>query len=692
MCSYASEFILKGNQNVCFYHSNSTNQMLLELFSSMFFSRLSRSVFRFHSLPAIPASKSGDFKSPVHQSLHLSLERCSSMRLLKVLHAQIILQGLVSETLTLGKLVSFCAVSQAGDLHYAQLVFDHHLQPNKFMFNCLIRGYSTSQHPINAIFLYFKMMRSGFLPNQFTLPFVLKACASQLAYWEVLLVHCHAIRLGILSHVCVQNALINVYAVCGFVQCARQLFDEMSHRTLVSWNSIIGGYSRNGFCKEAFLLYRDMRVWGFQPDLFTLVHLFSICTRSHNLDMGKCVHLYVEITGIEFDQILRNALLDMYAKCGDLLSARTIYDRMIDKNVVSHTSMISAYSKHGLFRYAREVFDQIPDKNVISWNSMISCYVQEGRCKEALLLLQQMCETTIMPDEATLVSVLSACSQIGDLAMGKKAHYYICSNNIMITATLSNSLIDMYAKCGALETAMDFFFESKDKNLVSWNVIIQALALHGYGLHALKLFNMMHTSGIWPDEITFTGLLSACSHSGLVDMGRSLFERMSSVYGILPEIEHYACMVDLLGRGGLLQEAVKLIGGMPMKPDVVVWGAMLGACRIYGNVDIGNQILKQVLELETYSSGLYVLLSNIYFEAKRWKEVRNIRKLMNEHGIIKCKAVSFIEIDECITEFMVDDKRHETSGIYPLLDQLTDHLRSVGHLSNNSILISDSEG
>lgn len=302
-----------------------------------------------------------------------------------------------------------------------------------------------------------------------------------------------------------------------------------------------------------------------------------------------------------------------------------------------------------------------------------------------------MCETIIIPDEATLVSVLSACSQIGDLAMGDKAHYYICNNNIMITATLLNALIDMYAKCGALETAMDFFFEFTDKNLMSCNVIIQALALHGYGLRALKLFNMMHTLGIWPDKITFTGLLSACSHSGLVNMGRYLFERMSFVYGIFPEIEHYACMVDLLGRGGLLEEAVKLIGGMPMKPDVVVWGAMLGACKTYGNVDIGNQILKQVLELETYSSGLYVLLSNIYFEAKRWREVKNIRKLMNDHGIIKCKAVSFIEIDGCIVQFMVDDKRHETSGIYPLLDQLTDHLKSAGHSSNNSFAFLDLE-
>lgn len=670
--------------------------MLFSLKYSTVCSRLNRSLSRFHSLPTHPSAENSTsplhFNSSVHQSLHFSLEKCASMRELKVLHAQIILQGLVSQNITLGKLISFCSVSQAGDLQYAQLVFDHLLQPNKFMFNCLIRGYSTSPHPINAILLYIKMMRSGFLPNRFTLPFVLKACASQLAYWEAFVVHCHAIRLGMLSHVYVHNALINAYAVFGFVQCAYQVFDEMSNRTLVSWNSMIGGYFRNGLCKEAFLLFREMRESGFQPDQFTLVHLLSMCSKSCRLDIGKCVHHYVEITGIEVDQILRNALLDMYAKCGDLLFAQTIFHRMIHKTVVSFTSMISAYSNHGLIHHAREIFDQIPEKNVISWNSMMSCYVQDGQCKEALLLFQQMCETTTIPDETTLVSVLSACSQIGDLAMGEKTHCYICRHNIVITVTLLNALVDMYAKCGALETALDFFFEFKDKNLVSWNVVIQALALHGHGLDALKLFNMMHTTGIWPDKFTFMGLLSACNHSGLVNMGQYLFERMSSIYGILPEIEHYACMVDLLGRGGMLQEAIKLIGGMPMKPDVVMWGALLGACRTYGDVDIANIILKQILELETDSSGLYVLLSNIYFEAMRWKEAKNVRKLMSGHGIIKCKAVSFVEIDECIIEFMVDDKRHETNGIYPLLDQLTDHLKSVGYSSNNSISFSDLGG
>ncbi|KAF2295118.1 hypothetical protein GH714_031591 [Hevea brasiliensis] len=334
---------------------------------------------------------------------------------------------------------------------------------------------------------------------------------------------------------------------------------------------------------------------------------------------------------------------------------------MPDKNVVSWTSMVSAYAKHGLVELARQNFDQMPVKNVISWNAMISCYVQGGQCREALDLFHEMNNLRVKPDEATLLSILSACSQI-----------------------------DMFAKCGTLKFALDVFNKMPNKNLVSWNAIIGALALHGCGPEAIKHFEKMQAEGIWPDEITFTGLLSACSHSGLVDTGRHYFDKMSSVYGIVHEIEHYACMVDLLGRGGLLDEAISLIRGMPMKPDIVIWGALLGACRIHGNVEMGKQILKQLLESEPYSSGVYVLVSNLYSEVGRWQDMKNIRKLMNYHEIIKCRAISSVEVEGYVYEFMVDDKRLEvSSNVFSILDQLTDHMKSIAYFCNISSLCSE---
>ncbi|XP_010103685.2 pentatricopeptide repeat-containing protein At2g22410, mitochondrial [Morus notabilis] len=623
------------------------------------------------------------FKTPIHQSLHNLLEKCSSMRELKQIHAQIIIHGLSKEILTLGKFISFCAVSDTGDLRYARLVFDRIQEPNKFMYNSLIRGYSNSDDPETSLLLYRRMTGSGLSPNEFTLPFVLKVCAGMSAYWEAVVVHGQAVKLGIGSQVCVQNALMNVYVVSGLIKCARQVFDEIYERTLVSWNTMIGGYSRVGFCGEAFWLFQEMRELGMRPDKFTFVHLLSVCSQSCDLDFGRFVHLYVEISGIEIDQIVRNALLDMYAKCGNLQSAQTIFDRMSDKNVVSWTSVVTAYAKNGLVESAKEFFDQMPVKNVVSWNAMISCYVREGQFKEALDLFQEMRISNVFPDEATLVCVLSACSQIGDLVVGREIHKYLCNSNIALTITLSNSLIDMYAKCGALQTAIHHFLTAPRRNLVSWNVIVGALALHGCGLEAIEKFEEMQGHGIWPDKFTFTGLLSACSHSGLVDIGRYYFDRMNSFYKISPELEHYTCMVDLLGRGGLLEEAVRLIGRMPMKPDVVVWGALLGACRIHGHVEIGKQILKQLFELEPHSSGLYVLLLNIFCEAQRWEDVKNIRKLMKDGGVIKCKAISFVEINGCVHKFTANDKLHQLSSrIYVVLDRLTNHLRPVGPLNN----------
>ncbi|XP_004301874.1 PREDICTED: pentatricopeptide repeat-containing protein At2g22410, mitochondrial-like [Fragaria vesca subsp. vesca] len=619
-----------------------------------------------------------NFKTPIHQTLHHLLEQCSSMTHLKQLHAQIILHRLTSENLTVGKLISFCSVSAAGDLRYAQLVFDQVHEPNKYMYNSLIRGYSNSNDTFKAMSLYYHMINSGLSPNEFTLPFVLKVCAAKTAYWEGVAVQCQAVKLGIGCQVCVQNGLINVYSVCGLVHCARNVFDEMSERSLVSWNSMIGGYSGVGCWKEAFGLFREMRGFGVEPDKYTLVNLLSVCSQSCDLDLGRYLHHFVVVSGMVVDHILRNALLDMYGKCGHLASAEMVFNQMGCKNVVSWTSMVRAYAKHGCIDVAGKFFDQMPLKNVVSWNSLISCYVREGQCREALDLFQKMLDSGVAPDEATLVFILSACSQVGDLVIGKEAHDHISKSNIALTVTLYNSLIDMYAKCGAVRTAMDIFTQIPEKNLVSWNIIISALALHGYGSEAIRIFEQMQEGGIWPDEITFIGLLSACSHSGLLDLGRFFFERMKSVYRISPEIEHYACLVDLLGRRGCLEEAITLMRGMPMKPDIVVWGAMLGACRIHGNVDLAKLILKQLLELELHGSGLYVLLANIFGEAHRWEDVKNIRKLIKDGGVIKNRAVSSIEIDGCVYEFMVDDNRHAlSSSIYSILDQLTDHLKSL---------------
>ncbi|WOL18193.1 hypothetical protein Cni_G26986 [Canna indica] len=356
------------------------------------------------------------------------------MKQLKQLHAHLISQGLLHESPILGKLIAFCAVSGSGDLLYGRRLFDRVSLPNTFMWNSLIRGYSNSRSPREALVLHCRMLRCGLLSNQFTLPFVLKSCASVLALLEASMVHALIFKLGFESQIFVANALLSAYSSCGLIELARKVFDEIPNRNVVSWNSMIGGYSQMGDCKQAFNLFRAMRNSDVGPDGFTFASILSACAEAKNVDLGRATHHYIVVTGATVDLIAGNALVDMYGK----------------------------------------------------W---------------------------AIPDEATLVAVLSACSQIGDLVIGKETHNYIAQNIANPSVSLLNSLVDMYAKCGSVGTALDVFWAIPQKTVVSWNIIIGAYAMHGCAIDAIDLFMQMTKEGFSPDTITFTGLLCACSHA-----------------------------------------------------------------------------------------------------------------------------------------------------------------------------------
>ena len=522
------------------------------------------------------------------------------------------------------------------------------------------------------------MLERGILPNEFTLPFVLKACTRARAWGHARAAHGVVVKLGFAGQVFVGNALLHFYASAGSLADSRRFFDEMVERNVVSWNSMIGGYAQEGDTREARVLFGEMRRQGFVEDEFTLVNLLLACSQEGNLESGWLVHCHMLVSGSRVDLILGNALVDMYGKCGDLLMALRCFEMMPLKNVVSWTSMLCAWAKHGSVDASRNWFDQMPERNIVSWNAMISCYVQCGQCREALDLYNSMQSQGVAPDEVTLVAVLSACGQIGDLTFGKMMHLYIRDKINNPDVSLVNSLVDMYAKCGQVDTAISLFSEMCHKNVVSWNVIIGGLAMHGRALDSVMFFRSMVRDSFSPDEITFVALLSACSHGGLLEAGQHYFEAMRHVYSVKYELEHYACMVDLLGRRGYLEKAVCLIKEMPMKPDVVVWGALLGACRIHGSVEIGRQVIKQLLELEGISGGLLVLISNLLYETHRWEDMKRLRKLMKESGARKDMGISSIEVDNCIHEFGVEDIRHESSSeIYTAVDHLSCHLISL---------------
>ncbi|KAM3192337.1 hypothetical protein ACQJBY_069520 [Aegilops geniculata] len=611
------------------------------------------------------------------------LRQCRSIRHLDQLQAHLLAHGPSAVASLASQLVaSYCALSGGdGDdaLCHARRLFDRVPDPDRFAYNSLIRAYSNSGCPQEALCLHRDALRRGILPNEFTLPFVLKACARARAAEHALATHGVAVKLGYVLQVFVGNALLHSYASAGSLRDSRRFFAEMAPgRNVVSWNTMIGGCAQAGETSEVCALFGEMRRQGVLADVFTFVSLLLVCSSEGNLEVGRLVHCHMLASGSRVDLILGNALVDMYGKCGDLWMARRCFDVMPIKNVVSWTSMLCALAKHGSVDAARDWFEQMPERNIVSWNAMISCYVQGGQFRETLGLYNRMKSLGLTPDEVTLAGVLSAHGQNGDLASGRMIHCYIKDNFSDPGVTLLNSLLDMYARCGQVDTSISLFTEMPNKNTVSWNVIIGALAMHGRAQEAVMFFRAMVSDAFSPDEITFVGLLSACSHGGLLEDGQYYFKAMRHVYNVKPEVEHYACMVDLLGRRGHLAKAVDLIKDMPMKPDVVVWGALIGACRIHGNAEIGNLAIKQLLELEGINGGLFVLISNLLYETHQWEDMKSLRKLMRERGTKKDMGVSSIEVNNSIHEFGVEDTRHESSSeIYAAVDQLAYHLVSL---------------
>jgi pentatricopeptide repeat protein len=398
-----------------------------------------------------------------------------------------------------------------------------------------------------------------------------------------------------------------------------------------------------------------------KPDEVTMIGVVSACAQLESLKLGREIHRYIEESGLNLKISLVNALMDMYVKCGDLEAGKVLFDNMRKKTVVSWTTMIVGYAKNGLLDMAGKLFHDMPEKNVVAWNAMIGSCVQANLSFEALELFREMQLSNMKPDKVTMLHCLSACSQLGALHTGMWTHNYIKKHNLSLDVALGTALIDMYAKCGNMTKALQVFNEMPRRNSLTWTAIIGGLALYGNVNDAIFYFSKMIDSGLMPDEITFLGVLTACCHGGLVEEGRKYFDQMKSRFNLSPQPKHYSCMVNLLGRAGLLEEAEELIKTMPMEADAMVWGALFFACGIHRNLLIGERAASKLLDLDPHDSGIYVLLANMYREAGKWEEAQNIRKMMMERGVEKTPGSSSIEVNGIINEFIVRDKSHPQS-------------------------------
>lgn len=509
----------------------------------------------------------------------------------------------------------------------------------------MIQGYSQSDNePSKAIYMYNNMYLQGLAGDNLTFIFVLKACGRVKDIFHGKKTHVHALKLGFESYLYVSNALIHMYALCGDLGLASKVFDKMCERDLVSWNSLICGYSQCNKFEETLGLFNLMKEDNVSADAVTMVKVILACIYLQNWDIADTMVNYIKENNIEVDVYLGNTLIEMYGRRGLVDLARGVFSDMHEKNLVSWNSLIMGYAKANNLVKARELFNMMPRRDVISWTSMITAYCRAEQFGEALNLFREMMLNQVKPDEITVAGVISACAHLGSLDTGEAIHEYIKRNGIKEDIYVGNSLIDMYCKCGVAEKALVVFHEMPKKDSVSWSSIISGLAVNGYANYATELFSQMLEEGVKPTHGTFVGILLACAHSGLVDEGLRFFQSMEGVYGLKPEMKHYGCVVDLLSRSGNLERAYKFLKAMPTIPDVVVWRILLGACKVHGNIVLAEVVTDELLELDPSNSGNYVLLSSTYASSDRWDDANYVRELMERSDAQKPSGWSSIEV------------------------------------------------
>ena len=505
------------------------------------------------------------------------------------------------------------------------------------------------------------------------LAFLLGKCK---ALPQLLQIHAVILRQGHENNPILNFKLQKSYSYVGRLDRSVSLFRRTPNPDVFFYTGMINAHSARGLHHEAIDLYVQMLCQGVEPNAFTLSSLLKSCS----IGDGVLLHSQVIKFGLDGDLFVRTGLLDVYAKGGDVVSARQLFDTMPERSLVSLTAMLTCYAKHGNLDDARVLFDGLEERDVVCWNVMIDGYTQHARPNDALVLFRRMLKEKVKPTEVTVLSVLSACGQLGALELGRWVHSYIVNNGIQINVLVGTALIDMYGKCGSLEDARLVFDNIPTKDVVAWNSMIVGYAMHGFSQEALQLFYEMCRMGFRPTAITFIGVLNACAHGGLVSEGKKFFSLMKEAYNLEPEVEHYGCMVNLLGRAGHLEEAYELVRNMKIDPDPVLWGTLLGACKLHGNVSLGEEIVEFLVSRNLASDGTFVLLSNIYAAVGNWDGVGKVRAMMKETGIQKEPGCSSIEISNKVHEFLAGDLRHSKSKeIYMMLEEINQRLKAHGY-------------
>ncbi|XP_006655097.1 pentatricopeptide repeat-containing protein At3g49170, chloroplastic [Oryza brachyantha] len=544
-------------------------------------------------------------------------------------------------------------LARNGDLASARKVFDGLIEKTVVVWTLLISRHVQGECAEEAVELFLNFLEEGFEPDRYTMSSMISACTELGSVSLGQQLHSLVLRLGLASDGCVSCGLVDMYAKSHIKQSmeyANKVFERMPKHDVISWTALISGYVQCGVQENKVMsLFGDMLNESIKPNHITYSSILKACAIISDQDSGRQVHAHVIKSNLDDVHIVGNALVSMYTESGSMEEARRVFTQLYEKSM---SSLIS------------ERRNAPVDHQIARMDMGISSSI--------------------------FASLISAAASVGMLTKGQQLHAMSLKAGFGSDRFVSNSLVSMYSRCGYLEDACRSFNELKDRNVISWTSMISGLAKHGYAERALTLFRAMMLAGVKPNDVTYIAVLSACSHVGLVMEGKEYFRSMQRDHGLIPRMEHYACMVDLLARSGLVEEALEFISEMPLQADALVWKTLLGACRTHDNIDIGEIAAKNVIELEPRDPAPYVLLSNLYADAGLWDEVARIRSAMRDKNLNKETGLSWMEVENTTHEFRAGDTCHpRAQDIYAKLDTLVTEIKGMGYVPDTSIMLHD---
>lgn len=642
--------------------------------------------------------------SPSPSSFHILLHPISSLLLAcinlkslpqgKQLHSQIISLGFDQHPVLVARLISF--YTNLDLLDDAHIVVKNSNTLDPLHWNMLISSYVRNGLFAEAVSAYKKMLNKKIKPDDFTYPSVLKACGELLDCATGMEVH-KSIETSLMEwNLFVHNALISMYGRVGELEVARRLFDNMPARDAVSWNTIISCYASRGMWEEAFQLFERMQEEDIEMNIIIWNTIAGGCLHSGNF-MGAFQLLSRMRASIHLDNVAMVIGLNASSHIGALKLGKEIHGHAIrtclDVFDNIKNALITMYSRCKDLRHAYMVFHRMEEKGLITWNAMLSGYAHMDQSEEVSFLFREMLHKGVEPNFVTIASVLPLCARIANLQHGKECHCYIMKREEFKNYLLLwNALIDMYARSGKVLEARRVFDSLSTRDEVTYTSMILGYGMKGDGGIAVKLFEEMCKFNIKPDHVTMVAVLTACSHSGLVIQGQLLFKKMFDVYGIIPRIEHYACMADLYGRAGFLNKAKEVITGMPCKPTSAMWATLIGACRIHGNTVMGEWAAGKLLEMRPDHSGYYVLIANMYAAAGCWSKLAQVRTYMRDLGVRKSPGCAWVDVGNEFSSFLVGDTSNShASEIYPLMDGLNEVMKDAGYIRSEELISSEED-